>query len=672
MKHVLCALPVAIVIMGAVLGAQVKDPPPNQPVQTFRTATDAVLVDVSVRLDGRPVTSLRAEDFVLTDNGVRQRIESIENTAVPIDLTLIVDLSGNSHRRWTTAPARAEREADLRRELDGVRALLRPEDRIRVLAIDRDVQLLTPMSPAAVPLSFRSFESNGLAALYDTIAAALLHPSEPARRHVVIARTKGEDTISSIDARALRSIAERSDAVFHLVLMETALDNDDAAAGFQCQYMGICWPTRQFWAPFRRRLVAPRPSHALTADGTAVARGAESTGGALHKASGLSVPTLTSTFRRTFEDFRSGYLLRYTPQGIARTGWHSIEVKVQRSRDYDVRWRRGYAIDSDGAAPPSPPSSRSEPRTLGDITTAYSAGSYQAVVDALQQAKDPVRLIREFEEDGNPWPASPKREAVFALELAEAGVFSTRRDAREKAHQLLERFSTLVRHPLEGDVFERYWYFALLTMLEGAVRPVMTQAFVERALERFPNEPRFILSRAIAADLAWSTGAARAEGATEPGPSLDAARVRQYYEDAIGRPTVGTEARVRYAHFLLRSQAPDLALTQLIDAESTPTGDLHLRYLHALFKGHALEALERREEAAAAYRAALAILPAAQSARVALMNTSLLLGDRTGAEALAEAIQTDRGGAVDPWWMYWQGQYRLHGTAMARVREMSR
>jgi hypothetical protein len=54
------------------------------------------------------------------------------------------------------------------------------------------------------------------------------------------------------------------------------------------------------------------------------------------------------------------------------------------------------------------------------------------------------------------------------------------------------------------------------------------------------------------------------------------------------------------------------------------------------------------------------------------MNTSLLLGDRTGAEALAEAIQTDRGSAIDPWWMYWQGQYRLHAAAMARVREMSR
>lgn len=672
MKRTLCTLPIAIVITAAVPGAQVRDPPPDQPVQTFRTATDAVLVDVSVRLDGRPVTDLRVEDFVLTDNGVRQRIESIESTAVPIDLTLIVDLSGNSHRRWTTAPARTERDAGLRRELDGVRALLRPEDRIRVLAIDRHVQLLTPMSPATTPLTFRSYESDGLAALYDTIAAAMLHPTEPARRHVVIAQTKGEDTISSIDARALQSIAERSDTLFHLVLMETALDSDDAAAGFQCEYMGICWPTRQFWAPFKRRLVGARPFHALTGDGTALATSAEATGGGLHKASGLSVPTLTSTFTRTFEDFRSGYVLRYTPRGVARAGWHAIEVKVP-SRNYVVRSRRGYAIEGDGPAPGGTAGSTpADMTTLRGLIDAYEARSYEAVVEGLRRVKDPARLIREFQDRGNPWPAAPRREAVFAIELADTVVFSPREEIRKEGYALLERFTRLVRHPLEPDTFERYWHFAVLTMLEGSLRPGVTRTFVERALQRFPNEPRFILSRAIAADVAWLTTRSASSPTSADEPSVDASTVREYYEAAIQLPEVATEARIRYAHFLLRSGQSRLALAQLDLAGKGAIADVHLRYLHALFKGHVLDALDQQADAAAAYRAALEIVPRAQSGRVALMNTLLLLGDRAGAEALAETIQAELEPPLDPWWMYWQGQFRLYGAAMARVREMSR
>ena len=70
--------------------------------------------------------------------------------------------------------------------------------------------------------------------------------------------------------------------------------------------------------------------------------------------------------------------------------------------------------------------------------------------------------------------------------------------------------------------------------------------------------------------------------------------------------------------------------------------------------------------------AALAVAQAAQSARVALMNALLMRGDRDAAQAFGERIQTEATDELDPWWMYWQGQYRLQPQAMARVRELSR
>jgi hypothetical protein len=54
------------------------------------------------------------------------------------------------------------------------------------------------------------------------------------------------------------------------------------------------------------------------------------------------------------------------------------------------------------------------------------------------------------------------------------------------------------------------------------------------------------------------------------------------------------------------------------------------------------------------------------------MNALLRGGDQTAAERLAEEIQTVSDETLDPWWMYWQGQYRVHQQAMARVRELSR
>jgi hypothetical protein len=88
----------------------------------------------------------------------------------------------------------------------------------------------------------------------------------PARRHVVVARTKGTDTISSVNAEAIRAIAERSDALFHVVLMETPLDNDAELRSFQCANMGLCWPTRTFWTHFigSSRPVAPGIFFSLT------------------------------------------------------------------------------------------------------------------------------------------------------------------------------------------------------------------------------------------------------------------------------------------------------------------------------------------------------------------------------------------------------------------------
>ena len=42
-------------------------------------------------------------------------------------------------------------------------------------------------------------------------------------------------------------------------------------------------------------------------------------------------------------NFRSSYVLRYTPIEAPKPGWHEIKVKVTRPGSYNIRARRGYA-----------------------------------------------------------------------------------------------------------------------------------------------------------------------------------------------------------------------------------------------------------------------------------------------------------------------------------------
>ncbi len=194
-----------------------------------------------------------------------------------------------------------------------------------------------------------------------------------------------------------------------------------------------------------------------------------------------------------------------------------------------------------------------------------------------------------------------------------------------------------MRHPLEPDEFERRWHEALLTLMQGLVRPAITETFAERALARFPDEPQFLLARAIAADQRSASAGPSPAAVTQPTLSRAIAdRIAQRYDEAIRFPEVAIEARIRKAWLLYRTGRLEEALALFDSSGAQVNRDPALRFLDHLLRGHVLVALDRSDAAIAAYRAALVIGPSAQSARVALMNVLLARGDRQEAEALAE------------------------------------
>ena len=407
--------------------------------QTFRTTTDVVTVDVSVRVDGRAVPGLTAKDFVLLDNGVKQRIDAAEAAEVPIDLTIIVDVSGEPYGNWDSRTELPKIRADLDAELRTVARLMRAADRIRVLGVETYATEIVPLQAPATVGPIREVSAGGLASLYDTLVSALVQPVEPGRRHIVLARTKGNDTISVVDANVVRDVAARSDAVLHIVGMSTAFLNENERRGFQCVQIGLCQPTRRFWQPFRHVSFLP-DGLSLTPAGNALAQAARATGGAFHVAELLAEPTLTSTFKRVLDDFRRSYVLQYTPQGIRRDGWHEINVTGPGTPNAVVQSKRGYAVEPAVEPVRTRRSADGATVTLDDLVTAYEKGDYLVMRQGLARATDTARLIRELRESGNPWPALPRREAVFVLELAETGLFSSRLADRDAAAALLGAF----------------------------------------------------------------------------------------------------------------------------------------------------------------------------------------------------------------------------------------
>lgn len=321
-----------LVLVAAMLLAGVIAPDPararaQQPI--FRARTDVVSVAVSVMKGREPVLGLGAADFEITDNGVRQTVDAVASDRLPVDLTLVmtgfaVDRAIERGRGLVSAEA--------------TRQLLQPSDRLRIVWVYDDVSGGLAGVDYSVPTDPAARQAAGVAhlngftiwsdqagkrlthgiALADGLFYALAWPVDPDRRHLVVAFTDGFDTASTIEMETLPKLAGHSDAVLHAVFWATPSDGPGSAGGLST------WPPASI-------LPAWEESYRLV--DAAVRR----TGGTIHLAK--QAPNALADI---IAEFRSSYILRYTPRGVAPAGWHELGVKVTRPGSFKVRARKGY------------------------------------------------------------------------------------------------------------------------------------------------------------------------------------------------------------------------------------------------------------------------------------------------------------------------------------------
>ena len=269
---------------------------------TFRASVDVVRVDVSVMNGLNPVAGLKAANFVVTDNGVVQTVESVSLDTVPLDLTLVLDTSGS---------LAGERLTHL---VDAVNALVKslgPDDTASLLTFSEPVRLAVKPTRERAPLlaSLTGLVADGSTSVNDAIFLALqLRPADAGEsRPVLLLFSDGRDTSSWLRSDHVIEATRRSGMLVHVV--ELVAD----------EWLGA-------------RGVEVRPSAFM---------GALADTGGGRRWFARSSRDLRELFGKALNELRARYLLTYSPNGVSREGWHDVKVTLKNTRG-EVTARPGY------------------------------------------------------------------------------------------------------------------------------------------------------------------------------------------------------------------------------------------------------------------------------------------------------------------------------------------
>ena len=272
-------------VIAALLAAQAL----SAPQTTFRSGIEVVELDVSVTRGGVPVAGLTARDFVLTDNGTAQEVQSVTLEQLPLSVTMVLD---------TSQSVAGDRLQRLVQAGEGLMDALHPDDRAALVTFSHAVDLLVPMTgdTPSIRTALGAMTGNGATSVRDAIHLALQIQPHDRSRPLLLVFTDGHDTASWLTEDAAIDSAKRAGVVIHAVRVESDsfLDRLTQLSG------GRSW-------------------------------------------SATSDRQLQELFTKALDEMRARYLLTYTPRGAHQPGWHELKVKLKTGRA-DVTARRGYFV----------------------------------------------------------------------------------------------------------------------------------------------------------------------------------------------------------------------------------------------------------------------------------------------------------------------------------------
>jgi VWFA-related protein len=194
----------------------------QQPLPTFSASVDLVPISASVHdRRGRPVTTLRANDFEVFDKGERRRIIDFqEDHRSPLTLALLVDVSGSMRIGPKLSFARQVVERIVAQLEDG-------HDEAGLFTFDATLHEEHPFTkqPSTIDSTLTNAHPFGTTSLYDAIAATARRLAQRAPAHgAVIVFTDGVDTSSVLTPSEVSALASSIDVPVYVVVTVPPID----------------------------------------------------------------------------------------------------------------------------------------------------------------------------------------------------------------------------------------------------------------------------------------------------------------------------------------------------------------------------------------------------------------------------------------------------------------
>jgi VWFA-related protein len=323
-------LSVALLVLFAVAPAHAQEPG-----DIIRTETSLVQLNIGVvDKQGRAVTSLTKNDFVVYENGVKQSIQLFEPVDAPFSLVLMLDMSGS------TINFRGQLKLASQRFLDA----LAPGDRVSVIQFNKKVKTLTGFTEDRRKTAYAIdiAEGAGETHFYEALKYALreLEKEGPKRRKAIVVLTDGLDTHLRNADRSVLTKAQTDEEALAAIKPHESADLNSVLASADRQGVTIYPLALPSGDPKRLPLPTPNIIGIYAAARARLQSLADRTGGRLNEINRLQY--MAQLYREVAANLRTLYTIGYQPQGERPRGkWHEIKVEVANS-DLTARTKPGY------------------------------------------------------------------------------------------------------------------------------------------------------------------------------------------------------------------------------------------------------------------------------------------------------------------------------------------
>ncbi|MBI3653116.1 MAG: VWA domain-containing protein [Acidobacteria bacterium] len=330
--------------------------------ETIKLKSDLVMVTASaIDRSGNPLKALKAKDFIVYEDGAKQKIEHFTSTEEPFTLMLLLDVSGSTR----------DDIALIKRAAKNFLAELRDKDRVGVILFSGEVEMIadfkdsrTRVEQAIERLTSTpgedgyQFSTRTGTSFYDALFLAVEESpfKEVEGRKAIVCVSDGVDSTSKLDYAEVARLVEKSEASVYFLELNT---EEATLAGLlrdskdpeQLNFSPA--QLKRYFDEFDadsierhkpRQLLSPETKKKINKGLYEIAHRemreiVERTGGREYAVRSLN--DLAGVYKQVADDLRSQYSIGYYPTNDAHDGrWHKIRVELKKGGT--VRARSGY------------------------------------------------------------------------------------------------------------------------------------------------------------------------------------------------------------------------------------------------------------------------------------------------------------------------------------------